>query len=247
MYGSCAEKDVSELIRVVVKAEEGDPDAILAEVEALEDQEEIGPEILPEEFLDQFESAGHEYLIERGLSVETQKAWGTRWDATQQRVVFPVRLHGGDLIGAVGRTVNNGIPKYWNYEKFAKAQVLFGEHLVRGRQIVVVEGPLDALAVWQALGDSVEEIGVVASMGSELSRVQIQHLVDLSEEVILFMDNDPAGLTASRKNGKQLQGRTQVRYVGYCREEYGDDPSSLISRGCSIIGRIQDAEILGWR
>jgi len=246
MYGAYSGEDIKELAKYVVSLEKGDIDAVLDKIDRLEEEKKIQIEVLDESFLDDWPPMAHKYLVNRGISVETQKAWGSRWDTNQKRVVIPVRLYDGALIGAVGRQVVKRGPKYWNYGNFKKAQVLFGEHLARkGDPLVIVEGPLDAVTVWQSLRGT--EYSVVGLMGSEASRVQVQRIMDLTDEALLFFDNDPAGITGTRKLSKVLEKRIDVRYVRYGRDEYSADPASLILSGCSIIDRLKQASVVVWR
>ncbi|GKY93204.1 hypothetical protein MPSEU_000288200 [Mayamaea pseudoterrestris] len=113
-------------------------------------------------------------------------------------------------VGTVSSSANNYQgPKYLNSPEtlvFHKSKILFGLHKVnellskdptvaRQTSLVIVEGYMDAIALWAA---GVK--GAVASMGTALSRDQLalaaQTARKLNGKVVLCLDNDAAGLAA---------------------------------------------------
>jgi DNA primase len=125
--------------------------------------------------------------------------------------MFPVRGPGGERIGFLGRALTEAadIPKYLNSPAtalYAKGELLYGlgdeptrQALATGTRPVLVEGPLDAIAVTSA-GDG-RYVGV-APCGTALTAAQVAALDTgagpLAERgVTVGFDNDPAGRQAA--------------------------------------------------
>jgi hypothetical protein len=164
------------------------------------------------------------YLRDRHVLPETWETLEIRYDQLHDRVVFPVRWFGGQLVGALGRLIHP--PReievvrdgkkvtekekphhtYWN---FPKGQVLHGEHLLRPEPVVVVEGPFDHVRVRQA------GFNVVDTAGAGFAQEQADKLVEFGQPVVIFYDPDRAG----QINGDKLhsaivkQGGRAVLYL----------------------------------
>ncbi len=254
-------RDLSDVLKTIHKLEEPDIEDIANSVgsyttigEQLSLDSLERPRFLGECLLRiLFEPGAHRYLIDRGFSIETLKAWECYYDEKRRRVVFPVRsqiFHSdhrvGNLVGAVGRAVFDSSIKYYNYFEFAKSKFLYGEHLCRkARAVVVVEGILDTIAVWRLLKDSgyYENISVVGLFGSNASNHQIARIQKDFDEVILFLDNDPAGWTGQRALAKALQRKMLVRAVRYPQRFIGD-PDQLIRQGEDVVSLIMNADLI---
>ena len=149
-----------------------------------------------------------EMLIEAaGLARRSRR--GTLIDTFRDRAILPIRSPEGTIIAFIGRARDNadpGVPKYLNSPATAlydKSEVLFGlwessDALARGARPVIVEGPLDAIAVTSA--GSGKYVGV-APCGTALTASQVtalNHAVDLSiVGVTVAFDPDEAGRAAA--------------------------------------------------
>jgi hypothetical protein len=103
----------------------------------------------------------------------------------------PIHNNRGELIAYAGRAINGEEPKYRLPAGFRKSLVLFNLHraLATGsRNVIVVEGFFDTLAVHQAGYPA-----VVGLMGSTLSRYQADLLATHFDRVVLMLDGDEAG------------------------------------------------------
>lgn len=198
--------------------------------------------VFPEEWLGVFRGKFHPYLAGRGVSMDTARTWGLGYDDSQKRAVIPCRDRAGRLVGAVGRGIHAGVdPRYWNYWNFDKSRVLLGEHLVRrGSALVLVEGPLDAVLLSQSLPD---DYSVVSTMGTNISAAQLERVLSLaSGEVVLAMDNDPAGRKATDHIGARLARKVILSAVEYPPGTEGDDPGKLQAAMWPLI---EDAPLWG--
>jgi 5S rRNA maturation endonuclease (ribonuclease M5) len=174
----------------------------------------------------------HWYWETRNIRPETAQRWRTGYDPERQRIVIPIFDQSGTLRGATGRTVSEVItPKYHNYWEMKKGYWLLGEHLIKGRALIVVEGPLDALVVDQHLGDLNlrDEYSVISLLGAKHTKRQINVMRRVASELVLFMDRDEAGREATDSIMRSLEGKMIVSRVKYGSLEYKDPGSMPLS------------------
>ncbi|HZY11202.1 MAG TPA: DNA primase [Beijerinckiaceae bacterium] len=139
-------------------------------------------------------------LIKAGLVI-TPEDGRSSYDRFRGRLMIPIQDLKGRVIGFGGRTLApDGKPKYLNSpetELFHKGDIVFNAHRARPaahelRTVVVVEGYLDAIAVFQAGMKA-----VVASLGTAFTEGQIAALWRLAEEPVVCFDGDKAGQAAA--------------------------------------------------
>ncbi|GAA0241346.1 hypothetical protein GCM10009527_042430 [Actinomadura nitritigenes] len=125
-------------------------------------------------------------------------------DVFRDRVLLPFRDDDGAVIGFVGRSQDTSTgPKYLNTPDtvlFHKREVLFGLHEVgdrltaQGVRPLLVEGPLDAIAVNTVMP---ETYAAVATCGTALSTTHLDalnHHTDLGTRgLVIALDGDAAG------------------------------------------------------
>lgn len=150
--------------------------------------------VLPEATLKRY-TFPTDYWDGRGLSRDIQKVFDLGYDPMEDEAIIPVRNSNGGLMGVIRRrlAMDDG-PKYLYYKGFPRKTSLFASWLVAKSDtdaVVITEGALDAVAVWQA------GIPAVAQYGSALSREQVILLRRLGiTKITLFYDNDKAGQEA---------------------------------------------------
>lgn len=159
----------------------------------------------------------------RELTPKTLEAWDVRLDAQKSRVLFPVYTRDQELVGAVGRTVNGHKLKYLNYWGFKKSRVLFGEGVDCNKHVIILEGQVDALKVWQAFDGT---RAAVALMGSKPSKTQLHRLVTYYDSATIFLDNDVAGLAGLLP---LVEGLIKEMPVFNVSKPYKGDPGALSS------------------
>lgn len=150
------------------------------------------------------------YILSRGFTKQTCNEWGLGFDPLLQRTVFTVRDGRGALVGLLSRRSQQKCKvRYPTYRGWDPSLTLYGEHLAsarRGHPLILVEGPLDALYVWQTT-----LYPVVALMGLHLSKERILTLRQLtnhlSQPLILCLDNDEAGRAATDRISRRLKGK----------------------------------------
>ena len=134
---------------------------------------------------------------------------GTLVDLFRDRAMLPIRSADGTVAGFIGRAAKAagaGVPKYLNSPGtglYDKSEVLFGlwearEALAGGAQPVIVEGPLDAMAVSAAGG---RRYAAVAPCGTALTARHVAALQDMAAletaGVLIAFDGDEAGRRAA--------------------------------------------------
>ena len=129
--------------------------------------------------------------------------------------MFPIREPDGPIAGFIGRSMSTDptAPKYLNTAAsptFTKSRLFYGLHEAAqagGRHPVLVEGPLDALAL-AATADG-HDLLPIATSGTALTT---QHATQLAAwcrhhnvEPVIAYDPDPAGCAAALRAGELLR------------------------------------------
>lgn len=187
-------------------------------------------------------TALHEHLNGLGYSDETQIAaglvlhtrHGTLIDRFRNRITFGIRQPDHALVGFTARCAPGaqiGVPKYLNTPSTAvydKSAVLFGlgETPLEGRIPVVVEGPLDALAIH--LADAGGQYTPLALCGSRMTSAHATLIgAAAPQTVILALDPDPAGHRGlANAYGELVPHVADIRGLALAP---GSDPADLLA------------------
>jgi len=139
-------------------------------------------------------------LINAGL-VKRQDNGSLGNDRFRNRLMIPIRDHKGQVVGFGARALLEGqVPKYLNSPQttlFDKRTLLYGldlarKHIYTKKQVVIVEGYMDVIQAYQQGAKN-----VVAQMGTALTETQLQRITLGSPKIILALDSDAAGNTAT--------------------------------------------------
>ena len=145
-------------------------------------------------------------LAAAGLVARSEKT-GNFFDMLRARVVLPIRDVRGKTVGFSGRVLDNSEPKYLNTPEtalFNKRNVLFGLHeareaILKEKRVVVVEGQLDFITVFQAGFEA-----AVASQGTAFTPEQARLLKRYAQTVVFAYDADTAGQKATVRSFESL-------------------------------------------
>lgn len=151
----------------------------------------------------------YSYLVNRGFSFETLKAWAVGRDSQRRAVVIPARFN-GQVVGLIYRYIYPEATIPYEYtENMPKSKMLFGWDLLPPipEKIFVTEGPLDAMWLWQ------HRYPGVAVLGSRLSKSQADLLLRRTREVVLAFDDDKEGARGIARAIKALTGRVRLSVV----------------------------------
>lgn len=148
-----------------------------------------------------------ELAFKLGL-VRRQPRAGGFYDGYRDRLVCPVIVPGGDVVGFSARVLGkpppgpdgSEPPKYVNSPEspvYKKSKLLFGlaqarEAMHANKRCVLVEGNFDVITLHQAGFTE-----VVAPLGTALTPEQVGQLKRMTERVVLVYDGDKAGYKAT--------------------------------------------------
>src|SRR5215467_12976748 len=178
----------------------------------------------------------HPYLGQRGVGAATAARFGVGYYAgpgfLRGRIAFPIHDSEGRLVAYAGRSIDGSEPRYLFPPGFRKSQVVFNlyrtcaEATGRPAGCVIVEGFFDCLRVYQAGFRN-----VVALMGATLSEAQRSLLLTRFGEVVLMLDGDEAGRSATQQVVARLEGRISLHIAEVPRGRQPDQlPSEEIER-----------------
>lgn len=183
-----------------------------------------------ESWLDRYDNDHPYWQQDRGFSARVIKQFRLGYDPMADMLTIPIRNVNGMPVGVIHRRTPDQIeaghrPKYFHPTGFKMGRSLFGISHVTGlaydvRQIAVCEGPLDAIACWDA------GFPAVALYGARMTEDQARILRRAGiPQVVCMTDNDPAGDNAVASIHDALPG-VRVR-VGMYRPGWGKDPGEL--------------------
>ena len=152
------------------------------------------------------------WLLDRGFTWRTINHWGIRYSQMLDAITIPVYWQ-EKIVGTVTRNKNPNLPKYQNSPELPRTEILFGEISTSRKDIMICEGALDLLWLWQ---NGYNAIGL---LGNELSLRQVQLLTTYRfGEVVLALDNDEGGVYGKRKIIPILQNHwlpTQISEITF--------------------------------
>lgn len=161
-----------------------------------------------------------------GLLISRDK--GQPYDRFRGRLIFPIQDLNGNVIAFGGRILGKGEPKYLNSPEspvYTKGRTLYGlyqtrDDIRRHDAVIIVEGYFDLLALW-----SVGVCNVVATLGTALTKDQVELLRRFTRNIILIFDPDEAGRHAVERGlslflGAQMQARVVTLPPEYDPADY---------------------------
>lgn len=172
-------------------------------------------------------------LRARGILEDTCKKFNVRYDAESKSLRFPYYNSDGQLIAFKARSPE----KDFRWSGKNEDHQLFGQQLFGGakgnnKSIVITEGELDALSVWQARPN-----WPVVSLdnGANAAKKSLQHqykFIDRYDEIVLFFDNDEPGQRAAQECA-QLFGHQKVFIATL--SNYKDANEAIVAKDADAI------------
>jgi DNA primase len=143
----------------------------------------------------------HDQLVETSISWRGKR--GGVFDFYHHRIMIPIHDRQGHIVGFGGRAFGDDMPKYLNSREsvlFNKSALLYGldkafEAIRKKRRVIVVEGYMDTLQLWQHGFDE-----AVACLGTALTSQHMRILANITTEVYLIFDSDAAGVKAALRS-----------------------------------------------
>jgi DNA primase len=182
------------------------------------------------------------YMVGRGLDQDTLDAWQIGYDEISDRITIPVRDAEGQLVGFKGRAWREGQqPKYlivgnvpgrpqrYDFDTYAKSQVVFGLDRAQGDRVVCCEGELNAIMLHQY-----GEYGAVSVAGSLFSAKQAELIIRRFSRAVVYFDGDDAGRSGTKTVVAALEPYMPVSVVV-------DPPDDAAALGAAALPLIADA------
>ncbi len=176
-------------------------------------------------------------IFQAGL-LKKPDAGGAGYDVFRDRVMFPIADASGRVVGFSGRIFGQdpAAPKYVNSpetELFLKSHVLFGyDKAKQGIRTydfsLVVEGQFDLVLAHQA-----GYTNTVALSGTALSLAHVELLQRLSNNVVLALDADTAGIASAKRSAVVML--TRGMDVKIARILGGKDPADLVRENPKLL------------
>ena len=201
---------------------------------------QIGREILPADYYEQFAVVEHEphEWIEEGISEEMIRRFDIRIDTKTNRIVYPVYDNHDNLIGVKGRTrFENykvlGIKKYSNYTKVGSTNYFQGMHENRAniqsqKSAIVVEGIKSVMKI-SGWGFDNSIAAETACINDEQIKILLE--MNLNEVTIAFdKDVDWKQVVAEAKKFSRFMNT----FVVYDKRNLLDEKESPCDKGEDI-------------
>ncbi|RYD49735.1 MAG: DNA primase [Verrucomicrobiaceae bacterium] len=171
-----------------------------------------------------------------GLTTQSEKSAekGRDYDRFRGRLMFPIHDSQGRVVGFGGRVMGKGEPKYLNSPEtpfFNKSFLLYNLHRAKPHikttgQIVLVEGYMDVIALYQAGFKT-----AVAPLGTAVTSEQITLLWQQHSHPVVCLDGDAAGRTAAlRMANKALPVLEPGRSLSFVFLPQGEDPDTIVQK-----------------
>lgn len=181
---------------------------------------------LPDEFVPVYDAKMDKwhmpkYLVERGITKATAKHWGLglcNRGRYSGRVVMPIECPNG-LSFTARDTTGKQQPKYLNPKGADHGKLVYGwKHTPMGADIILVEGPMDAVKMWQ------HGMPAMALLGKMLKQDQFELLCSRPDTAAVVVMLDPEEKTAPLKVAAQLNTHFRRVYIAALPE--GVDPGA---------------------
>jgi len=197
---------------------------------------------------DHLRAAGvaEDLILQAGLAKPSRKK-DRPYDTFRNRIMFPIRDARGRAMAFGGRAMDpNDNAKYLNSPEtplFDKSRVLFNHGPARaaagkGQRLVVAEGYMDVIALSEAGFEA-----AVAPLGTAVTEAHLHLLWRMSDEPVIALDGDTAGLRAAMRvidlALPLLQAGKSLRFA---MMPEGQDPDDLLrAKGPGAVAAVLDA------
>ena len=161
------------------------------------------------------------YYAGRLISEDSVKKFSLGFSEKQDMVTIPVHSPDGMEVGFVGRSVEG--KDFKNTPGLPKSKILFNLHRVKtSNKVYVVESSFDAIRLDQC------GFPAVATLGANVSNIQIELLQKYFNNVYVIADNDEAGGNMKDRIVERLGNRVTVIKLDKQYKDIGDMDDSAI-------------------
>jgi len=156
-----------------------------------------------------------DYFKYRKISTSSWSKFSLGYSEKQDMVTVPVHSPDGMSVGFVGRSIEG--KEFKNTPGLPKAKTLFNLNRVKtADKVYVVESSFDAIRL--------DQVGfpAVATLGSNVSNLQIELLQKYFNNIIVIADNDEAGGNMKTKIIEKLGSRVSIIQLNKEYKDIGD-------------------------
>lgn len=164
-----------------------------------------------------------EYLGYRKITETSFDRFMLGYSEKQDMITIPVHSPNGMPVGFVGRSIEG--KDFKNTPGLPKSKILFNLHRVKTASMVyVVESSFDAIRL--------DQVGMpaVATLGANVSNIQIELLQKYFNNIVVIADNDEAGGNMKDKIIEKLGSRVSVIQLNKQYKDIGDMPNEEIQK-----------------
>jgi DNA primase len=156
-----------------------------------------------------------DYFKYRKITTNSWIKFSLGYSEKQDMVIVPVHSPDGIAVGFVGRSIEG--KEFKNTPGLPKAKTLFNLNRVKtADKVYVVESSFDAIRL--------DQVGfpAVATLGANVSNIQIELLQKYFNNIIVIADNDEAGGNMKTKIIEKLGSRVSVIQLNKEYKDIGD-------------------------
>ena len=162
-----------------------------------------------------------DYFNYRKITNGSWSKFSLGYSEKQDMVTVPVHSPDGMPVGFVGRSIEG--KEFKNTPGLPKAKTLFNLNRVKtSSRVYVVESSFDAIRLDQC------GLSAVATLGSNVSNIQIELLQKYFNDIIVIADNDEAGGNMKTKIIEKLGSRVSIIKLEDRYKDIGDMEDAAI-------------------
>lgn len=200
---------------------------------------------LPPDIMDRYEWNPEKFQlwIDEGISLETMREFGVRYDPYSDRIVVPIRDIQGNIVNVHGRTIDpewkeKKLRKYTFFFSQGSVNTIYGfwenrEEIMKSRTILLFEGEKSVM-----LAKEMSYPNAGALLTSHLSDNQFKILIKLGLRRVVFCLDSDVDIRQDR-NIKKLRSYTQVEYVTN-RWHLLEPKEAPVDRGKEVFDRLYE-------
>ena len=174
------------------------------------------------------------YLISRAIDFETARAFRLGYEPRTDALVIPWIGKDGRVVAVKYRKIGKDVDKKSRFQQLKGGrQILFGGHLCKSLSAcIVVEGELNAISLYQAIGNEFD----VFSLGGEVNMSSIDVICRLYKHGLVWLDS-------TDKLDKLQEGHSLLSWRFCCSPDgkdaneiaqlYGDDVLAGLARAAA--------------
>jgi DNA primase len=163
------------------------------------------------------------YFQGRKITADSMEKFSLGYSENRDMVTVPVHSPEGILVGFVGRSVEG--KEFKNTPGLPKSKVLFNLHRVKSSsKVFVVESSFDVIRL--------DQVGMpaVATLGANVSNIQVDLLRKYFNNIYVIADNDEAGGNMKGRIIEKIGSRVSVVQIDGKYKDIGDMDDEAIKK-----------------